>query len=539
MENLENKNINNGASAGNPADASAASKQTGGISISSVERDKKKPAPAPEPAPAPVPEMSEKEKAKAEAAKAKADAKAAAEAEKAKAKEEALKAKAEAEKAQAEAKAAAEAEKAKAKEEADKAKAEAAKAKEEAKAAAEADKAKAREEAEKAKAEAKAKEEAKAAPAEEKPAEEKPAPAPAKPAPAKTAEPPRTAEEIKTDKLAEQELKLFAEKCKRIFEEVRKDMIGQKEVVESTIAAIIAGGNVLLEGAPGLGKTRLVRSLGKVFDLPFSRIQFTPDLMPADVTGTNVITKDEDGNSKFEFQKGPIFSNIVLADEINRATPKTQAALLEAMQEHKVTVMGVTRKMDEPFFVLATQNPIEQDGTYPLPEAQMDRFMFKILVPNPSAEELGQIVNMTHKTMDETAQAACNGEELLRMRAVAKTIPVSSEVLHYAMVLIAATHPDSEVAPETTKRYIRAGASPRAAQAIITAGQVRALINGRYNVSYEDINSLAVPVLRHRLKLGFEAVTSKMSPDDVVRSLIADLNNVSTATVEKNAKKKK
>ncbi|MBO5375200.1 MAG: MoxR family ATPase [Clostridia bacterium] len=316
-------------------------------------------------------------------------------------------------------------------------------------------------------------------------------------------------------------------------------MIGQREVVESTIAAIIAGGNVLLEGAPGLGKTRLVRSLGKVFDLPFSRIQFTPDLMPADVTGTNVITKDENGNQKFEFQKGPIFSNIVLADEINRATPKTQAALLEAMQEHKVTVMGVTRKMDEPFFVLATQNPIEQDGTYPLPEAQMDRFMFKIIVPNPSAEELGQIVNMTHKTMEETAQAACNGEELLRMRAVAKTIPVSSEVLHYAMVLIAATHPDSAVAPETTKRYIRAGASPRAAQAIITAAQVRALINGRYNVSYDDINSLAVPVLRHRLKLGFEAVTSKMSPDDVVRSLIADLNNVSTATVEKSAGKKK
>jgi MoxR-like ATPase len=352
-------------------------------------------------------------------------------------------------------------------------------------------------------------------------------------------EKPRTEEEIKMDQVAEVELKLFAEKCKRIFEEVRKDMIGQREVVESTIAAIIAGGNVLLEGAPGLGKTRLVRSLGKVFDLPFSRIQFTPDLMPADVTGTNVITKDEDGNSKFEFQKGPIFSNIVLADEINRATPKTQAALLEAMQEHKVTVMGVTRKMDEPFFVLATQNPIEQDGTYPLPEAQMDRFMFKILVPNPSADELGQIVNMTHKTMDETAQAACNGEELLRMRAVAKTIPVSSEVLHYAMVLIASTHPDSEVATQTTKRYIRAGASPRAAQAIITAGQVRALINGRYNVSYEDINSLAVPVLRHRLKLGFEAVTSKMSPDDVVRSLIADLNNVSTETVVKEGEKKK
>ena len=516
-----NKNINTGASAEakTPVDASAASKQ----------------------------EMDDKAKAKADAQKAKEEAALA----KAKEKEEAQKAKdaakAEALKAKEEAALA----KAKEKEEALKAKeaakAEALKAKEEAKASeaqkpAEAPKAPAAAPA--AQKPAEAPKAPAAAPAAQKPAEAPKAPAAApaaqKPAEAQApAEPPRTAEEIKMDQVAEKELKLFAEKCKRIFEEVRKDMIGQREVVESTIAAIIAGGNVLLEGAPGLGKTRLVRSLGKVFDLPFSRIQFTPDLMPADVTGTNVITKDEDGNSKFEFQKGPIFSNIVLADEINRATPKTQAALLEAMQEHKVTVMGVTRKMDEPFFVLATQNPIEQDGTYPLPEAQMDRFMFKIIVPNPSAEELGQIVNMTHKTMDETAQAACNGEELLRMRAVAKTIPVSSEVLHYAMVLIASTHPDSEVATETTKRFIRAGASPRAAQAIITAAQVRALIDGRYNVAYSDINALAVPVLRHRLKLGFEAVTSKMSPDDVVRSLIADLNNVSTSTVEKEGKKDK
>ncbi len=367
----------------------------------------------------------------------------------------------------------------------------------------------------------------------EKPAEAKPATATAaKPATA-------TVATTKLDAEAEKELKMFAEKCDRIFQEVKKDIIGQEEVVQMTITAIIAGGNVLLEGAPGLGKTRLVRSLGNVFDLPFSRIQFTPDLMPADVTGTNIITRDEDGNSKFEFQKGPIFSNIVLADEINRATPKTQAALLEAMQEHKVTVMGVTRKMDEPFFVLATQNPIEQDGTYPLPEAQMDRFMFKILVPNPSAEELGQIVTMTQKTMDETAQAACNGEELLRMRAVAKTIPVSSDVLEYAMVMIASTHPDSEVATETTKRYIRCGASPRAAQALITAAKVRALIKGRYNVSFEDINSLAVPVLRHRIKLGFEAVTSKMNADDVVKSLIADLNNVSKAEAVFDTPKKK
>ena len=344
-------------------------------------------------------------------------------------------------------------------------------------------------------------------------------------------EPKTPAEQPKVDEKTAQELKLFAEKCEKIFTEIKKDMIGQTEVVQSTIIAIIAGGNVLLEGAPGLGKTRLVRSLGNVFDLPFSRIQFTPDLMPADVTGTNIITKDENGNSKFEFQKGPIFSNIVLADEINRATPKTQAALLEAMQEHKVTVMGVSRKLDEPFFVLATQNPIEQDGTYPLPEAQMDRFMFKILVPNPSAAELGQIVTMTQKTMEETAKAACNGEELLRMREVAKTIPIASEVLEYAMVMVASTHAGSEIATDTAKKYIRDGASPRAAQALITAAKVRALIKGRYNVSYEDINTLAIPVLRHRIKLGFEAVTSKLSADDVVKAHIADLNNVSKASI--------
>ena len=343
------------------------------------------------------------------------------------------------------------------------------------------------------------------------------------------------------DPQSEKELRLFAEKCEKIFNEVKKDIIGQTEVVRFTIIAIIAGGNVLLEGAPGLGKTRLVRSLGNVFELPFSRIQFTPDLMPADVTGSTMIEKDEKGNSKYVFKKGPIFSNIVLADEINRATPKTQAALLEAMQEHKVTVMGESRKLDEPFFVLATQNPIEQEGTYPLPEAQMDRFMFKILVPNPSAEELGQIVTMTQKTMDETASRACDGDELLRMRAVAKTIPIAKEVLDYAMVMIASTHPDSEVATATAKKYIRCGASPRAAQALITAAKVRALIDGRYNVSYEDINALAIPVLRHRIKLGFEAVTSKYTSDDVVNAHVRDLNNAGGKAPEAsdNGKKKK
>ncbi len=321
----------------------------------------------------------------------------------------------------------------------------------------------------------------------------------------------------------EKSLAQFAEKSKKIFAELRKDVIGQNEVVEFTVLSIIAGGNVLLEGAPGLGKTRLVRSLGRVFDLPFSRIQFTPDLMPADVTGTSIIVKDNNGNSSFSFQPGPIFSNIVLADEINRATPKTQSALLEAMQEHTVTVMGESRRLSEPFFVLATQNPIEQDGTYPLPEAQMDRFMFKLIVPFPSVSDLEKIVNVTQKTMDETAQPACTGEELLQMRKTAKEIPVAKDVMYYAMLLIAATYPDNEMGLTVAQKYLRYGASPRAAQAIITAAKVRALLHGRYNVSYDDINALAVPALRHRIKLSFEAVTSKMSADAVVKNIIAEL----------------
>lgn len=323
--------------------------------------------------------------------------------------------------------------------------------------------------------------------------------------------------------VTEESIKNFSEQCKKIFYQVERDMIGQKEVVEGTIIAMIAGGNVLLEGVPGVGKTRLVRSLGRVFDLPFSRIQFTPDLMPADVTGTNIIVKDDQGNSKFDFRPGPIFSNIILADEINRATPKTQSALLEAMQEHKVTVMGVTRTLNEPFFVLATQNPIEQDGTYPLPEAQMDRFMFKLIVYMPTLDELAQIVEMTQVTMDEVAEAACTGEQLLEMRKTANKIPVAKEVLEYSMKLVAATHPDSEYPSEVAKKYVRYGASPRAGQALITAGKVKALLNGRFNVSYNDINELALPVLRHRIKLNFEAVAERISTDDVIREIIREL----------------
>lgn len=328
--------------------------------------------------------------------------------------------------------------------------------------------------------------------------------------------------------VTEANIEKFSVQCKNIFEQIKRDVIGQQDVVEGAVIAMIAGGNVLLEGVPGVGKTRLVRSLGRVFNLPFSRIQFTPDLMPADVTGTNIIIKDEAGNSQFSFQPGPIFSNIILADEINRATPKTQSALLEAMQEHTVTVMGVSRKLNEPFFVLATQNPIEQDGTYPLPEAQMDRFMFKIIVNNPNIDELMQIVDMTQKTMAEVADVACSGEELLEMRKTANAIPVAEEVMRYAMVLVSATHPDSDCSTEAAKKYIRLGASPRAGQALISAAKVKALMKGRFNVSYGDLNELAFPVLRHRIKMNFEAVAARVSQDDAIRMIIDELNHRKT-----------
>ena len=339
--------------------------------------------------------------------------------------------------------------------------------------------------------------------------------------------------------ISEENIKKFSEQCKNIYEQIGRDVIGQKDVIEGAVIAMISGGNVLLEGVPGVGKTRLVRTLGRVFSLPFSRIQFTPDLMPADVTGTNIIVKDENGNSSFEFQPGPIFSNIILADEINRATPKTQSALLEAMQEHTVTVMGVSRKLEEPFFVLATQNPIEQDGTYPLPEAQMDRFMFKIIVKNPSLDELLDIVNMTQKTMAEVADAACTGEELLEMRATANAIPVATDVMKYAMMLCSATHPDSECASEAAKKYVRLGASPRAGQALISAAKVKALMNGRFNVSYNDINELALPVLRHRIKLTFEAAAERVSADEIINMIVAELIDKCNIAAEKPVVKTK
>lgn len=324
----------------------------------------------------------------------------------------------------------------------------------------------------------------------------------------------------------EKEILHFSKKCDDVFKELARDIIGQRDAVENIVIALIAGGNVLLEGVPGTGKTRLVRSVGRVFGLPFSRIQFTPDLMPADVTGTNIIEKDANGNSVFRFHPGPIFSNIVLADEINRATPKTQSALLEAMQEHMVSVAGKDYRLEEPFFVLATQNPVEQEGTYELPEAQTDRFMFKLVLQYPSVEELKSIVLLTQYSNDEVAQTVITAEEMLRMRAISKEIPVADSVLTYAMTLVAATQPESDAASETAKHYLRMGASPRAGQALISAARIQALIHGKYNVSYENIDSLAYPVLRHRVKLNFDAISQGMTADRVIENMVKELGEL-------------
>ncbi len=323
-----------------------------------------------------------------------------------------------------------------------------------------------------------------------------------------------------------EKVQLFSEKITRVREELARDVVGQSAIIDHVIIAIVAGGNVLLEGVPGVGKTRLVRSLGRVLSLPFSRIQFTPDLMPSDVTGTNIVEKDENGRLVTKFRKGPIFANLVLADEINRATPKTQSAMLEVMQEHKVTVSNTSYRIEEPFFVLATENPIEQDGTYPLPEAQMDRFMFKLIVGFPTPEELAGIVRMTQITMAETAEAAMNGEEILAMRELASTVPVADEVLNYTVNLVSGTHPELDSSPATAKKYVKYGASPRAAQGLITAAKVRALMQGRYNVAYEDIEALACPILRHRIKINYTAINDKLSVDDVIAMIVKETKKV-------------
>ena len=318
------------------------------------------------------------------------------------------------------------------------------------------------------------------------------------------------------------QIQQFSARVDEIKREIGKEIIGQEKVVDQLLTVLIAGGNALLEGVPGLGKTRLVRTLSQVFDMPFSRIQFTPDLMPADITGTNIIVKTESGN-EFRFREGPLFASIVLADEINRATPKTQAALLEAMQEHSVTVAGETHTLAEPYFVLATQNPMEQEGTYPLPEAQLDRFMLKIMVDFPTLDELSRIVGLTTVPQNEHAQKVADAQTLLQMRAVAQEVPVAQAVRDFALRLVLATHPEVETSPETVRRFVRFGASPRAAQAIIATARVRALMAGRYNVAYEDIEALAPACLRHRIALSFEGMAEGETTEGVIENLLKTL----------------
>lgn len=317
----------------------------------------------------------------------------------------------------------------------------------------------------------------------------------------------------------------FAENFHTIEKEIGKSIIGQTELIQNVLAAIIIGGNVLLEGLPGLGKTQLVRALGMAFDLRFSRIQFTPDLMPADVTGTDIFVKTADGEGTFTFQEGPIFTNLLLADEINRATPKTQSALLEAMQEQTVTVGKSSYPLPHPFFVLATQNPLELEGTYPLPEAQLDRFLIKLNVGFPTRDELFDIVTLTTGLSDPEIQKVFDHIKLAEMSRVCKMIPVSRAVGEYAMDVVIKTHPELQGAPPAVKKYVRYGASPRGAQAIIGMGRVYALLDGRFNVAYDDIKKAATPCLRHRLFLNFDALSEGIDADSVIKELLREMTS--------------
>ncbi len=317
----------------------------------------------------------------------------------------------------------------------------------------------------------------------------------------------------------EKTLQEMIDKVKMCEEEIGKGIIGQRGIIRQVLLAILADGNVLLEGVPGLGKTELVKAISKVLSTSFSRIQFTPDLMPADVTGTNLIIKEE-GNNVFQFEPGPVFANIVLADEINRATPKTQSALLEAMQEKTVTVGKNTYELPKPFMVLATQNPIENEGTYPLPEAQLDRFLFKLLVEFPTKEELKEIMDITVTNRKVTLNSVISGEDIIAIREVIRDMPISDAVMDYALSIVVATHPEGEGAEEITKQYVQNGASPRAAQAIVKTAKARAFMEGRYNVAFEDVQFVAYPALRHRLALNFEAISDGISADGIIKEIL-------------------
>ena len=313
----------------------------------------------------------------------------------------------------------------------------------------------------------------------------------------------------------------FREVYNSLREEIGKVIVGQDAIVDGTLNALFANGHVLLEGVPGLGKTLLVRTLSQVLDLSFNRIQFTPDLMPADVLGTNMVHETDDGKRAFDFQHGPIFAHLVLADEINRATPKTQSAMLEAMQERSVTIGGEIRKLDLPFFVLATQNPIDQEGTYPLPEAQLDRFFYKLLVDYPTAGELSEIVTRTTEGTKVEVSKVVNGATLIELQQLVQQVPVASHVKDYAVRLILATHPNTETAQEITNQFLKFGSSPRGAQALLLGAKVRALTEGRFNVSFDDVAEVALPALRHRLIVNFEAEAEGVTTDLVLQKIMA------------------
>ncbi|RMG12106.1 MAG: MoxR family ATPase [Planctomycetota bacterium] len=315
----------------------------------------------------------------------------------------------------------------------------------------------------------------------------------------------------------------FREEYRRIKQEIAKAIVGHEAVVDGVLTGIFTGGNCLLEGVPGLGKTHLIRTLSRVLDLEFSRIQFTPDLMPADIIGTNVVVEHEGGGREFQFRKGPVFAQLVLADEINRATPKTQSAMLEAMQEHRVTSGGTTYELPQPFCVLATQNPIEQEGTYPLPEAQLDRFLFKLLVGYSSRAELAEIIDRTTGKETPEPQRIMGAEDILRWRGLVRELIVAPHVKDYAIRLVLATHAEGEFAVEAVNRYAAFGASPRGAQALILAGKFRALLDGRYSVSFNDIRSVALPALRHRVLLNFEGEADGVSTDRIVEAILDEV----------------
>jgi MoxR-like ATPase len=321
----------------------------------------------------------------------------------------------------------------------------------------------------------------------------------------------------------EQKIQTFRQSWDQLRAEIGRVMVGAESIVDGTLTAIFAGGHVLLEGVPGLGKTLLVRTLSEVLDLSFNRIQFTPDLMPSDILGTNLVVESPDGRREFQFQRGPVFAHIVLADEINRATPKTQSAMLEAMQEKQVTAAGEIRKLPAPFFVLATQNPIDQEGTYPLPEAQLDRFFFKLLVGYPSAQELTEVINRTTEGHKPDLRKVLEGPALMDLQSLVREVPVASHVKDYAVRLVLATHPKTETAASVTNQYLRFGSSPRGAQCLILAGKVRALAQGRFNVSFEDIQSAAPSTLRHRLILNFEAEAEGITTDLLIAQILKDV----------------